>query len=145
MPGNIHQIAIQRVLSDFPQARTIGFNMAVNDALDLEGDATYTAGLIPDAYLIDAERKTVVAYEIEDGHITRNEKMERYADLWWAVDNSGWHLGLVFVDRWGNYAHAMDVGDFALELVVHQARQSGNPADPEWTRVAEAFRERNAV
>lgn len=57
--------------------------------------------VIPDAFRIDEKRMEVFAYEVEVTHRVSDEKLERYYQWWWALDEDYWMLRLIIVSRFG--------------------------------------------
>jgi len=58
--------------------------------------------LVPDAYLIDSDKKTVVCFEVEDQHHLSPIKVERYGGAWWCLEYIFWDLHLISYDIYGN-------------------------------------------
>jgi hypothetical protein len=106
-------------------ALTKGFSSAVLDAVagkhgshDLKYDGAFpyrdclrcvvkegmgTGKIVPDAYVVDAERMEVIAYEVEVTSPVTEFKLEKYINWWWALDEEYWSLRLIIVDRFGNH------------------------------------------
>jgi hypothetical protein len=57
----------------------------------------------PDAFRIDEEAQEIFVYEVEVTHRVTEGRVERYADLWWALDEEYWLLRLIVVDRFENH------------------------------------------
>lgn len=91
-----------------------GFKKAVTDSLwryqdeyrpvDAEAldDWQSSVTLIPDAFLINGQKRTVVCYEIEVGNPLNESKLRRYVDAWWLLDYQYWDLQLISYDGYGN-------------------------------------------
>jgi hypothetical protein len=60
------------------------------------------AKFVPDAYLIDKEKKTVVCYEVEDHHPLNPFSIGEYAAAWWTLEYIYWDLHLIAYDIFGN-------------------------------------------
>lgn len=58
--------------------------------------------IVPDAYLIDAQKKTVVCFEVEDQHHLKLVKVEHYGGAWWCLEYIYWDLHLIAYDIYGN-------------------------------------------
>lgn len=146
MAGVIHEIAVGRVLTDFPQAKTKGFRAAIRrtfpEAVEI-GNFERLPGIIPDAYWIDTEKSTVVAFEVEAGNPVDDAKMAAYADIWWMLDEEAWSLALILVDRWGVQTAILDMGNFAINKLVEDAKRSGRKPLPETVRFVEQLRRLN--
>jgi hypothetical protein len=129
MPSNMHEIAIAKVLQRFPTAKTRGFIKEVCNALGgLEEFRDNQWPLVPDAFIVDHESKIV---EVEATHPINDEKMERYADLWWSVDGNYWDLLLITTDKWGNQTGLIDMGDYAIDLIFERGKKRPKRQDPE--------------
>jgi hypothetical protein len=57
---------------------------------------------VPDAYLIDAERASIVCYEIEDTHPINHSSILAYGYAWWALNEIYWDLHLIAYDIYGH-------------------------------------------
>ena len=57
---------------------------------------------VPDAYLIDPDKRTVVCYEVEDHHPLNSFTIGKYADAWWTLEYIYWDLHLIAYDVFGN-------------------------------------------
>lgn len=76
---------------------------------------------VPDAYLIDKEKKTVVCYEVEDHHPLNSFKIVEYAAAWWTLEYIYWDLHLIAYDIYGNpriiaFPHS--------EFIAHEMRKA---------------------
>ncbi len=58
--------------------------------------------LVPDAYLIDSSKRTVVCFEVEDQHHLNPVKVEHYGGAWWCLEYIFWDLHLISYDIYGN-------------------------------------------
>lgn len=58
--------------------------------------------IVPDAYLIDAQKKTIVCFEVEDQHHLKPAKLEHYGGAWWCLEYIYWDLHLIAYDIYGN-------------------------------------------
>lgn len=56
--------------------------------------------IIPDAYLLEAEHKTVYLFEIEDTHPIKPEKLRRLSAIWFRLDCLDWELRVFLLDRY---------------------------------------------
>lgn len=57
---------------------------------------------VPDAYLIDRDKKTIVCYEVEDRHPLNPFSVGGYGAAWWTLEYIYWDLHLVAYDIYGN-------------------------------------------
>jgi hypothetical protein len=55
----------------------------------------------PDAYKVDELGATVTVFEVEVTSAVTEEKLSKYEDLWWFLDEYHWRLKLVAIDRFG--------------------------------------------
>jgi hypothetical protein len=56
----------------------------------------------PDAYLIDAEKRTVVCFEVEDANHLTPDKIIEYAAGWYTLEYIYWDLHLITYDIYGH-------------------------------------------
>jgi hypothetical protein len=56
--------------------------------------------IIPDAYLLEVERKTVYLYEIEDTHPIKPEKLRKLSSIRFRLDCLDWELRVFLLDRY---------------------------------------------
>lgn len=56
--------------------------------------------IIPDAYLLEVEHKTVYLFEIEDTHPIRPEKLRKLSRIWFRLDCLDWELRIFLLDRY---------------------------------------------
>jgi hypothetical protein len=90
-----------------------------DDGDDLEAHL----GAIPDAFLIDCDRDTVVLFEVEDSTPVSEAKMEIYTNLFWMLDWYSWGLVIVTLDRWGNYRAEFDVCSYTAKKLILDAKR----------------------
>ncbi len=86
------------------------------------------ARMAPDAFLIDAENKTIVCYEVEDTHPLNPNSIGAYANAWYTLEYVYWDLHLIAYDIYGHpkvivFPHA--------ELVARRLRMRGSRAKGE--------------
>jgi hypothetical protein len=60
------------------------------------------AKFIPDAFLIDEDRRTIVCYEVEDTNPININSLGKYIAAWWLMDALTWDLHLIAYDIFGN-------------------------------------------
>lgn len=144
MPSAIHEIAVAAILQDHPEAKTHGMLKALRVAVGPLRENDFRGyGVIPDAFVVDHEKKLLVAFEVEGAYPLNDRKMEIYCDLWWTLDGIGWDFLLVTVDRWGNRT-SVDMGDFAIAKVVHDAKRSGRKPPPSYVAWVAEYRRMQA-
>ena len=61
------------------------------------------ARFVPDAYLVDAAKKTVVCYEVEDTHPLNPWSIGQYGAAWFCLEYIYWDLHLIAYDIYGNF------------------------------------------
>ncbi len=133
----MHDIAIAKLLSDFPNLETHRFMACTRAAICTEDSEFTNVRIIPDAYEIHPSVQEVFCFEVEYGHPVSTEKMAKYVDLWWAVTAHNWELGLIIVDKWGQITREVSVGDYALrKLMADHPPLPAHMIDPDWARVA---------
>lgn len=57
---------------------------------------------VPDAFLLDAENRTIVCYEVEDSHPLNLYSIKKYADAWWTLNYIYWDIHLITYDIYGH-------------------------------------------
>lgn len=82
------------------------------------------AKFVPDAYLIDKDKKTVVCYEVEDHHPLNPFSIGEYAAAWWALEYIYWDLHLIAYDVFGN---ARIIAFPSSEFIAHDLRKVRRP------------------
>lgn len=97
-PGWLHEARISGLEFEFGSLETLGFRRRLNE---LEPLLEWEHGTRPDAYMVDEDRRRIVAFEVEDKHPIDSEKARLYADLWFALDAYDWDFHLYVVDRAG--------------------------------------------
>jgi hypothetical protein len=106
--ASIHAEIIAGILADHPNAKTKNFIQAVKaieGAEYMEGLNDYfpewwkSVAVIPDAYLIDMEKREVVVFEAVHRHDVDRDKFAKLAELAWALDEDRIDLVLMRCDR----------------------------------------------
>lgn len=100
MPGHLHEGLIECLHREFPGSRRRGWANAVSEAVGPDADVG-VPNRIPDLYLVDPERRNVVAFEVEVGSPLNGDRLLEWGRLWGDLDSLDWTLGLVVVDRFG--------------------------------------------
>lgn len=85
---------------------------------------------LPDGYLIDAENRTIVCYEVEDSlHLYRG-RLIKYSNSWWNLEALCWDLHLIAYDIWG-HPRIIDILAFdCMDMVDNPPNQSLKPTPP---------------
>ncbi len=126
----IHSELIDHILADWPSARTKGFMAALKklpDAQYMEGMVEYSPewiaaiNFVPDAWLIDPEKRHVVVFEAVHAHDVPARKFAKMADLSWALDEDYYKLVLVRCDRFGRRAYDVQGASLCSELEMMAA------------------------
>lgn len=68
-----------------------------------ELNAWRSCRFIPDAFLIDSPKRTVVCYEVEDTNPLKQKPLRQYSVGWWALSEIWWDLHLIAYDVYGNH------------------------------------------
>ena len=68
-----------------------------------------TLQFIPDAFRVDSEEQEITLYEVEDSNFLTIRKLSIIVNLWWVLDDMGWNLRLVVVDRYGVNRKELDL------------------------------------
>lgn len=122
MAGPAHASYVQRILRGQPGARSHGFHMALLNEVFEHEEQFREPRVVPDAYIVNVVRETLVVYEVENTSRLQPDKMDVYQDLWWALDNIGWHFVLIVIDLTkGDTISVFDVGDLALHAINAKA------------------------
>jgi hypothetical protein len=107
LPASVHQNTITELLYYYPEAKTRGFSRAIRDVQKRSGfhpDGYWRGGVIPDLWWIDEQCMSVFVIEVEDSSKVSGEKLERYRDLHYLLDEEYWSAHLIAADRWGNFS-----------------------------------------
>ena len=84
----------------------------------------YDSRFVPDAYIVDTDRKTVVCYEVEDHHPLNPFSIGGYADAWFTLEYIYWDLHLIAYDVYGN---PRIVALPESEFIARHIRKKRNP------------------
>lgn len=139
--GDLHRRLVQRMERDYGATRN-GFREALIKAgcrwteLGREDfieevlvDALDERSLIPDAFLLEDDVRGfagyVTAYEVEVTHPVNQERLDDYAELWFALDCHEIDLRLIRVDRFGTIIAVCLMAAWYDKL----ARAGGQPLD----------------
>ncbi len=121
MPSYEHTEVVRRIVRHQPGARTRGFGKALLKEVFPEPEMYGQIGVVPDAYIIDKERDTIIVYEVQTTNRLDAYKLSVYRDLWWALDNIEWNLVLIVHDTRDGKAIVTDMGDAALSAAAIEA------------------------
>jgi hypothetical protein len=145
----IHADIITAVLEDWPQARVSGFMRALRQLPDAEymadimkHDPEWVKGInfIPDAWLIDTEKRHVVIFEAINKHDVPGDKFAKMADLSWALDEDYYSLILVRCERFHRRAYDVQSSSLCSELERSWANEpSLGWHVPDWQKYDHAY------
>jgi FtsZ-binding cell division protein ZapB len=86
-------------------------------------------------------------FEVEAAHPVDHGKLANYCELYWALDDWEWRLGLITIDEWGRVTSLVDMTAVRLaQLELEALRSKYNPTEQEITEARsfmERFRELN--
>ena len=137
---SLHRRLIDELLLDQPSAREGGFANALRTLPDasytrwmMRNDPEWWRGVcfIPDAYLVDAEAKCLVIYEVVATHDIPADKIACINDLAWAIDQDFWQLILVRCDRYGRSLYDVQAASLASWL---DGEKASDFSIPDWHR-----------
>lgn len=75
---------------------------------------TQTLGFTPDAFKVDSENRQVTLFEVEDSHKLSIRKLSIIVNLWWILDDIGWDLHLIVVDRYATDRKEIDLHEWSF-------------------------------
>lgn len=111
MAGQLHQALIATLVAQEPRIQTKLFRRSVMSisgyCAQVDEDTGKTwydesiGGLIPDAFLLDHEIRRLFIFEVEVTNGLDQDKLDKYAELFWMVDDDCWEIDLVIVDKYG--------------------------------------------
>jgi hypothetical protein len=82
-----------------------------------------SVGVIPDAFIVDPVREVALAFEVEAGHPVSSNKMKRYGDIFWYLDDCGWRFSVITTDKFGNKTASVNMGEYEARRLVRDARK----------------------
>jgi hypothetical protein len=71
------------------------------DILRNNPDWVSSVRVVPDVYVINHEAREVTVWEVVDTHDLTAEKMSRYEEIGWALDQDYYVIGVIRADRHG--------------------------------------------
>lgn len=130
-----HNAVVSTILAQHPTARKRGFKKAVLEAVRQDAiehgyldevvdqfSGSNSVRIVPDAYLIDSQEKTVVFFEVEDNSRLTPEKLHEYANTALCLDGIQWELVLVSFDIYLN-GRVIDLGMFLAADAAYRHNQ----------------------
>lgn len=97
-PGQVHQLRVGELVADGAHAR--GWRAAIKGLVPDECHEEVPK-FYPDAFLVDGE--DVTAYEVMVTHFVDDEKLVKYADLWFLLNCEFIGLHLIWVTETGDH------------------------------------------
>lgn len=141
---SVHQQIVDAVLSDWPNAQERGFFRALRNLPDadyvpdmLTNNPVWArwVNFVPDAWLIDPEKRHVVMFEAVHKHDVSQRKFAKMADLSWALDEDYYKLVLVRCDRFHRRAYDVQGASLCSELErIAEKLPSLGWEVPDWQR-----------
>jgi len=100
------KVVLNWLLKKDQRIMTTGFKNSFIDAIDSEVNKEELAALlsdkriIPDAYLIDHEKKTAFLFEVEDTNPISADKLRKLSEIWFFLDSINWEVRVFLIDRY---------------------------------------------
>lgn len=136
----LHEQALQSILERFPTAKRRGFwadARALWDELFKANDGS--AGdpdfpkmhWIPDAHMIDHDRRKLVIFEVEDRWAIPRYKRAEMGEFWevweWMSFEGDWLPEFHIVNRFGAITHQLEGSDLFVEAMMQAAYDKRHP------------------
>jgi hypothetical protein len=104
----LHAELTAALVAQHPEIQTTGFFRALAtvgdymaDLLKHDPEWREMVSIVPDAYAIDRVGKHVSVFEIVDTHDVDDEKIAKVEEIGWALDQDGYDIAIIRVDRYG--------------------------------------------
>jgi len=104
-----HEAMIAALRERHPNVQTAGFFRALaecgeymRDLLKHDPEWRASINIVPDAFAIDRIGKHVSVFEVVDTHDIPASKVEAVAEIGWALDQDGYDIAIIRVDRHGS-------------------------------------------
>lgn len=103
------KLVVDLLMMEDPSIRNHGFPSALRQifkdntplAMVFRQGLRQTLGFTPGAFKVDSESQEVTLFEVEDFNKLSVQKLSTIVNLWWILDDIGWDLQLIVVDRYG--------------------------------------------
>lgn len=103
---------------------TTEFSKSLINSMEYDIDKEELSGLlstnriIPDAYLIQEEIKTVFLFEVEDTHPIPPDKLRKLSEIWFRLDSLDWEMRVFTIDRYMHHWSVLPLSKiwFTLEF-----------------------------
>jgi hypothetical protein len=82
--------------------------------------------IIPDAHLIDAKKRTVYLFEIEDTNPLSANKLRKLSHIWFRLDCIDWEMRVFLVDRYLTCWRALPLVDVWYSLMWPDPRKDAS-------------------
>jgi hypothetical protein len=69
-----------------------------------DADVLDDANVIPDGFMVDEPNRILYAFEVEVSSKLTADKLDRYANIFWCLDEGPYEFFLVTIDRYGTGA-----------------------------------------
>ncbi len=104
-----HTAMINALKAKYPDVQTHRFMKSLSSVGDYMGtllkedrEWRRMVAMVPDAYVIDREGFHVVVFEVVDTHDISAEKLAKIEEIGWALDQDGYDIGVIRIDRHGS-------------------------------------------
>ncbi|MDR2239011.1 MAG: hypothetical protein LBE33_01030 [Zoogloeaceae bacterium] len=130
----LSKIVLNWLLKKDKQILTCGFNRSLIEAMEHEVDKEELTHLlkgnriIPDAYRIDREHRTVFLFEVEDTNTISPDKLKKLSEIWYRLDCLGWEMRVFLIDRYMHYWSILPLSKVWHSLESENASKR-NPKD----------------
>jgi len=136
----IHEKLVRQLMGGNSKIRKHGWRKAIKEALLSDEDSDFTVGddlekvsekLVPDAYLIESQKRILTMYEVEVTSGLTPYKLKAYCDIYRILDYYGWYVALVCICKNGiAQAYCLShcyIHSLAGEVDPDQLTPSGKP------------------
>ena len=107
MSLTFHELMVDSLIMEDPGIQKCGFpnflrKIFKGNTLNMVfmQNRNQTLGFRPDAFKIDNEQQEIFLYEVEDSHPLTIRKIAIIINLFWILDDIGWDLHLLLIDRY---------------------------------------------
>lgn len=114
----LSELTVQGLIRRDPTISNHGFNFSClklicDEAEKMEWTSIFKkCRVIPDAFKICHSCKTITAFEVEDSNKLTEEKLSKYAMLWFYMDCEEADLLLCVMDRYGNNRNYINLEEY---------------------------------
>lgn len=128
------KVVLNWLLAKDSRICTSGFNKALSGALDNVSDRDELITLlrqnqiIPDAYLIDTEKRTAFLFEVEDTNPISAAKLRKLSEIWFRLDCLSWEMRVFLIDRYMHHWSILPLSKVWHTLEFEDASKRASPA-----------------